>query len=176
MVESPPTLDELKLVLNRLNYEAIKIPNHVHSNHLSYTEQLNLWHRRVTEEPKYRALANSILQPIRIRFSKNEEIKKDVSISDKIKEVLFEKTHRNDIQYPNAPQMAKKLSLAVAGWASSGFKMSTTDQVSERLAICKDCVFWDSSALGGSGRCKHCGCSTQAKIRLATENCPVGKW
>lgn len=159
-----------------MNYEAIKIPSHVHSKHLTYAEQLNLWQRLVTEEPQYRALANSILEPIRKKLSKNDKTNQENAISAKIKELIFVKTHQNDIEYPNAPEMAKKLSLAVAGWASSGFKMSTTDQVSERLNICKTCDFWDSSALAGSGRCKHCGCSTQAKIRLATEKCPVGKW
>jgi len=45
-----------------------------------------------------------------------------------------------------------------------------------RMDICKSCDQWDAQALGGTGRCRKCGCSTWAKLRMATESCPIGKW
>jgi hypothetical protein len=28
----------------------------------------------------------------------------------------------------------------------------------------------------GTGRCSKCGCSTWAKLRMASEKCPIDKW
>ena len=68
------------------------------------------------------------------------------------------------------------LSGGVSKWAASGFSKVSSDQLTERLDICKGCEFWNASAFGGTGSCKKCGCSTQAKLRMATSSCPAGKW
>lgn len=54
-----------------------------------------------------------------------------------------------------------------------GKKFLTTDDIVEyRLGICKSCNFYFSP----TGQCKKCGCFLSAKIRLARQRCPVGKW
>ena len=45
-----------------------------------------------------------------------------------------------------------------------------------REATCRACPEWDSEALNKMGRCRECGCSTWAKIRTASEKCPIDKW
>lgn len=80
-------------------------------------------------------------------------------------------------EYPGVFAMAKNFGTSMVKWAKSGFK--TVDEQSiydARLEICKSCPEWDSNALGGTGRCKICGCSTKAKLRLATESCPKNLW
>ena len=59
---------------------------------------------------------------------------------------------------------------------SAGFEIVDETKMSERKSICKECEHWISSAWNGTGKCKLCGCSTWAKIRIATEKCPIGKW
>jgi hypothetical protein len=61
-------------------------------------------------------------------------------------------------------------------WAKSGFKLTEQADVETRLEFCRACEFWDPEAFNKTGRCLKCGCSTWAKIRLATEKCPIGKW
>jgi len=61
-------------------------------------------------------------------------------------------------------------------WAESGFPVTTSRAFDSRIAICKSCEKWDSKMFSGTGGCKICGCSTQAKLRLATEKCPIDKW
>jgi hypothetical protein len=78
--------------------------------------------------------------------------------------------------YPTADEMAKNLANSMANWAKKGFKLATSEQVAARLEVCKACPEWDGEALAGTGRCRKCGCSTQAKLRLATEKCPIDKW
>jgi len=71
---------------------------------------------------------------------------------------------------------AKTVTTATAHWIAAGSPVPTPEQLAERLAICHDCPLWDASAFAGTGRCNKCGCSTQAKLRMATEACPEGKW
>ncbi len=40
------------------------------------------------------------------------------------------------------------------------------------LAVCAACDRWDDQA----GRCLECGCYMALKSRLATEQCPLGRW
>ena len=42
----------------------------------------------------------------------------------------------------------------------------------DRITICKQCPMYDSIF----GRCKDCGCFLRAKVQLAGEECPQGKW
>jgi len=48
--------------------------------------------------------------------------------------------------------------------------LASQAEIDARKAICKPCPELVS------GQCRLCGCSYQHKIRLATEECPVGKW
>lgn len=79
---------------------------------------------------------------------------------------------------PTLPEMARSLAGSVAGWAKSGFQVTDEVMLASRLEICRGCEFWDASGFAGTGRCQKCGCSTQAKLRMATASCPLNppKW
>jgi hypothetical protein len=61
-------------------------------------------------------------------------------------------------------------------WAKSGLVTTPPEILAEREATCRACPEWDAEALNKTGRCRKCGCSTWAKLRMATERCPLGKW
>lgn len=84
--------------------------------------------------------------------------------------------NREPIETPDLKDMAKSATKSMVNWASSGFKIAPKEVYDQRLNECKACPHWDSEALANTGRCKVCGCSTVAKLRLATEKCPIGKW
>ena len=71
---------------------------------------------------------------------------------------------------------AVRLFNATYRFASSKFNLTPREILEERENICHSCDQWDSQAINGTGRCKKCGCSTWAKLRMATERCPLGKW
>jgi hypothetical protein len=71
---------------------------------------------------------------------------------------------------------AESLTNSVLDWTKSGFPIPDSETFNARLETCKGCEFWDESGFANTGRCKKCGCSTQAKLRMATEKCPIGKW
>lgn len=76
----------------------------------------------------------------------------------------------------NALTQGASLTRAAARWARAGMPMASPEVLAARMEQCRACEHWDAKALRGTGRCRHCGCSTAAKLRLATEKCPVGKW
>jgi hypothetical protein len=82
----------------------------------------------------------------------------------------------NPKAYPSVSTMAQTFSESIVQWAKKGFKVVNEEQFNERLNICKGCDLFDEKALGGSGRCRECGCATQPKLRIATERCPIDKW
>jgi hypothetical protein len=99
--------------------------------------------------------------------------------------VLREQFHRvlGDAEVPVAtatpPPLLKQAATATAAlakWAAQGLPIATPEQVEARKAICAGCEFWESSAFNNTGRCLKCGCSTWAKLQLATEKCPIDKW
>ena len=61
-------------------------------------------------------------------------------------------------------------------FARAGFATTPPEALATREATCRACPEWDAQALNSTGRCRKCGCSTWAKLRMATERCPVGKW
>jgi hypothetical protein len=79
-------------------------------------------------------------------------------------------------EYPSAKEMISSASSSIARWINSGLDLASREVVEKRRQICILCPFWDSMALNSTGRCKKCGCSTWAKIKLATESCPEKKW
>ena len=58
----------------------------------------------------------------------------------------------------------------------AGFATTPPEALATREATCRACPEWDATALNNTGRCRKCGCSTWAKLRMATERCPIGKW
>ena len=83
---------------------------------------------------------------------------------------------KQKIQEPDSFKKAESLLISSISWMQSGFEIANESETSKRKSICKDCEHWISSAWNGTGKCKLCGCSTWAKIRIATERCPIGKW
>jgi hypothetical protein len=77
---------------------------------------------------------------------------------------------------PSLPQMLKSASKAVTNFARSGFATTDPETLASREETCRGCDMWDSQAVNGTGRCRKCGCATWAKLRMASEKCPLGKW
>jgi len=77
---------------------------------------------------------------------------------------------------PSIPQMATSLGGSIAKFARSGFTTTTTEVLANREATCRGCDMWDAKAVNETGRCRKCGCATWAKLRMASEKCPLGKW
>ncbi len=77
---------------------------------------------------------------------------------------------------PSLPQQAANLGSSLVKWAGSGFTATDPDTLASRMDTCKACDLWDAAGMAGTGRCRKCGCSTQAKLRMASEKCPIGKW
>ncbi len=65
---------------------------------------------------------------------------------------------------------------ATGRFARSGFATTPLEILATREATCRACPEWAAEALNNTGRCRKCGCSTWAKLRMATERCPLGKW
>jgi len=72
--------------------------------------------------------------------------------------------------------MMTKLGLSAHRFARAGFATTPPEALATREATCRACPEWDATALNNTGRCRKCGCSTWAKLRMATEVCPLGKW
>ena len=77
---------------------------------------------------------------------------------------------------PTLWEQMRNVGFAVGKFSASGFKPTPSEILTERESICRSCDQWDAAALRNTGRCKKCGCSTWAKLRMATERCPLGKW
>jgi hypothetical protein len=77
---------------------------------------------------------------------------------------------------PSFLSQVKSFYGASKKFIGAGMLIATEEDVKKRLDICSTCEWWDSAALNKTGRCKKCGCSTWAKLRMATEQCPIGKW
>jgi hypothetical protein len=70
----------------------------------------------------------------------------------------------------------QNLGGSLSNFISSGFQTADPETFNARLETCRGCEFWDESGFVNTGRCQKCGCSTQAKLRMATEKCPISKW
>lgn len=73
-------------------------------------------------------------------------------------------------------QMLARFGHAAHRFARAGFATTPPEALATREATCRACPEWDATALNSTGRCRKCGCSTWAKLRMATERCPLGKW
>ena len=77
---------------------------------------------------------------------------------------------------PSVPDMAANLVRSAGSFARSGFALADAETLATRESVCQTCPQWDAAGMRGTGRCKKCGCSTWAKLRIANEKCPLGKW
>jgi len=77
---------------------------------------------------------------------------------------------------PSATTQLRSAAAAASRFARSGFALADTETLASRQSICQTCEQWDAAGMRGTGRCRKCGCSTWAKLRMAAEKCPLGKW
>lgn len=77
---------------------------------------------------------------------------------------------------PTVLEQAKSLAVSTAKWLKDGAAIVSEETLKQRLDACKACEFWDSQSFVGTGKCKKCGCSTQAKLRMSSEKCPISRW
>ncbi len=82
----------------------------------------------------------------------------------------------NESEGRNFLKQCATAGAAVARFAKSGFTPTPPEIIATREYTCRTCLEWDAAVLNGTGRCRICGCSTWAKLRMATERCPIGKW
>jgi hypothetical protein len=73
-------------------------------------------------------------------------------------------------------EMLARFGHAAGRFIRHGAPTTPPEALATREATCRACDQWDASALNSTGRCRKCGCSTWAKLRMATESCPIGKW
>lgn len=77
---------------------------------------------------------------------------------------------------PSITDMAKSFFSSAAKFVAAGLPRTPLEQLQVRLDTCKVCQYWNPEGFGGTGSCRQCGCSTQAKLRMATSECPMGYW
>jgi hypothetical protein len=77
---------------------------------------------------------------------------------------------------PSVSSMARSFFESATKFVASGFPRTPIEALQVRVDTCGACEHWDSSGFGGTGQCKVCGCSTQVKLRMATTECPIGRW
>jgi hypothetical protein len=72
-------------------------------------------------------------------------------------------------------EMAVGLAKSVVEWGVNGFPVSDTEEQKRRLEICRGCEHAVKGPMD-TVRCALCGCVSQFKTWLETENCPEGRW
>ena len=77
---------------------------------------------------------------------------------------------------PRVSTQVKSAVGAVSRFARSGFTPTDAETLANRETTCRSCDLWDAAAINGTGRCRKCGCSTWVKLRMTSEQCPLGKW
>lgn len=77
---------------------------------------------------------------------------------------------------PSITDMAKSFFTGAAQFVAAGMPRTPLEQLQVRLDTCRACEYWNPDGFGGTGSCRRCGCSTEAKLRMATSECPLGYW
>ncbi len=85
-------------------------------------------------------------------------------------------SEQNTSAYPPLTEQASNLAGAVGRAAQAvvtgNAVIAPKEEYSRRFRICVACEHFH----GMHVRCRKCGCKLKAKLRLATERCPAGKW
>jgi hypothetical protein len=74
-------------------------------------------------------------------------------------------------EYPSWFRQGMNLGQALIRAARKGFPVTTESERAARRALCDACP--ERTA---DDRCRACGCFLTAKLRMASERCPLGKW
>lgn len=114
-------------------------------------------------------------------------IRRDFSVSDDWDEVCpwgvtLEQLNKLSIKAPSpqafppfikeAKTFAVAVGRAVRSLVARKKVLAQPEIRAERMAICEECEYFAKDAV----RCYKCGCKLFAKVALATEACPEGKW
>lgn len=86
-----------------------------------------------------------------------------------IEQQRIEREAKESAALPSAWERVVKGSIGLAKVAL-GVDRSTDALIESRKAICEECPWLTGST------CQKCGCLYRAKIRLASEECPINKW
>ena len=76
---------------------------------------------------------------------------------------------------PSMMDKFRGLSGTLLKFAKSGFLLTESTLLKQRIKICGKCSKWDKEAFGGRGKCGICGCSV-LKHYILVAKCPMGKW
>lgn len=80
------------------------------------------------------------------------------------------KIRRTCTSQPTTIEKVKNFGKSMVKLAKNKFKIVSKEEQKRRLDICKGCEFFKH------GTCEKCGCVTNFKTKLESENCPIGKW
>jgi hypothetical protein len=72
--------------------------------------------------------------------------------------------------------IGKSLAKSAKDFAAGGMEFTDEKTYKERVDICKACEHYDPTGYNGTGKCSICKCSTSAKPKLASAQCPIEKW
>ncbi len=86
------------------------------------------------------------------------------------------KIKEEELSLPSKGEMASNLLKSIKKAGKSflkGEKLAASSAIAEkRITICNECPKF----MKDSARCSLCGCFLKAKIKIASETCPIGKW
>jgi len=101
--------------------------------------------------------------------------------------ILLRGTESSSPRHSSA-DLLRHAGVALARWSASGFRRADDELFGKRLATCHGCEHLTSPhgntalyRITGTNRvepsvCGLCGCDVKRKARLATEQCPDGRW
>ena len=98
------------------------------------------------------------------------------TLSPQKKDSAENNDNKKNINPPGMWQMMKTAAQAGKNFVKSGMRFVTQEEFELREIICKGCEYWNPKGYGNTGQCLKCGCATKAKLRLASESCPIKKW
>jgi len=143
---------------------------------ISRSRLVAYWESRLAKrDPKDLAMYAEILAGYKVALARRERMAVRMMEAKQAQQEALEKL-KKEAHPPGASTMVRTAVIAAAKWAGAGFITASEKTIETRKATCAGCEHWDAGALKQTGRCRKCGCSTWAKIRMATESCPEGKW
>ncbi len=81
-----------------------------------------------------------------------------------------------DCKGPTASQKLFNYAAAVVRWLEAKMPLRPDHEIARILEMCTQCAHYENNT------CKLCGCRLAgrnalfAKVRMATEHCPIGRW
>jgi hypothetical protein len=70
----------------------------------------------------------------------------------------------------SACHKVKGFTQSISTWVGAGLPVAKSESINNRRILCQACEHFNGHL------CTKCGCLMAVKIRMATAECPVGKW